>query len=294
MAKRIVVVTKDTTLEEKFDALILAGDINGFIVDARKLHLFLESKRQFADWFKQIVKRHNLVENQDYKSFHKSVKREIGSSIRKEYTLISKKAQRIAVKANTDIGDKLADYLYDLGKKQITKQIEIPNFNDPVIAARAWADQLEQKLLLEKENKKKEIVITNQEKVINKQKPKAHFYDKTINSHSLFSMEEVAKTLVMKKDKVILGRNLLFRILREEKILNYDNNPFQKYINKGWFKIVQTTYKVVNEDGQEEVRLGRKTMVYQKGIDGILTILEEIGWKQWKARTQPILIKHHH
>jgi len=35
-------------------------------VNARELHEFLESKRQFADWIKQRIENYSFVESQDY------------------------------------------------------------------------------------------------------------------------------------------------------------------------------------------------------------------------------------
>ena len=35
-------------------------------VNARELHEFLESKRQFADWIKNRIEQYDFVENQDF------------------------------------------------------------------------------------------------------------------------------------------------------------------------------------------------------------------------------------
>ena len=35
-------------------------------VNARELHTFVESKRQFADWIKNRIEQYDFVENQDY------------------------------------------------------------------------------------------------------------------------------------------------------------------------------------------------------------------------------------
>lgn len=56
-------------------------------VNARELHQFLGSKRQFADWIKQRIEQYGFVENQDYCSFHKIVKRETGATTITEYAL---------------------------------------------------------------------------------------------------------------------------------------------------------------------------------------------------------------
>ena len=35
-------------------------------VNARELHAFLESKRQFADWIKNRISEYDFIENQDF------------------------------------------------------------------------------------------------------------------------------------------------------------------------------------------------------------------------------------
>lgn len=56
-------------------ALIPINDNNGKkAVNARDLHAFLESKRDFSNWIKDRIERYDLVENVDYVVFDKSVK----------------------------------------------------------------------------------------------------------------------------------------------------------------------------------------------------------------------------
>ena len=43
-------------------------------VNARELHEFLESKRQFADWIKNRIEQYDFIENQDFVRFHKKMK----------------------------------------------------------------------------------------------------------------------------------------------------------------------------------------------------------------------------
>ena len=43
-------------------------------VNARELHEFLESKRQFADWIKNRISEYDFIENQDFVRFHKKMK----------------------------------------------------------------------------------------------------------------------------------------------------------------------------------------------------------------------------
>jgi len=63
-------------------------------------------------------------------------------------------------------------------------------------------------------------------------KPKAISYDAFIESKNLHDMSEVAKMLST-------GRNKLFAFLRENKIMMENNEPYQKFVDSGYFEIKQ-------------------------------------------------------
>lgn len=71
--------------------------------------------------------------------------------------------------------------------------------------------------------------INNLGKTIEMQKPKVEFFDQVACSKDAIEMGDVAKALNIKG----VGRNKLFEILRERKILMNDNIPYQKYCDSG-------------------------------------------------------------
>ncbi len=97
-------------------------------------------------------------------------------------------------------------------------------------------------------------------------KPKADFYDTVANSDSLLSMAEVAKVL----DKGI-GRNRLFKLLRSRGILQGNNVPYQRFVDAGYFKVVESSYMA-----GDNVIVSTVTYVKQKGVDYIRKLLEGI------------------
>ena len=103
-------------------------------------------------------------------------------------------------------------------------------------------------------------------KLIEKQKPKAEFYDEIIDSTTVIGMKEVADILKVKG----YGRNNLFKFLRENGILNRKNEPYRKYIEQGLFEIKESKYIVDNE-----VKIKPTTYVTQKGLDYIRKILNK-------------------
>ena len=96
--------------------------------------------------------------------------------------------------------------------------------------------------------------------------PKAEFYDAVANSESLLSVGDVAKIINMG-----FGRNKLFKFLRERHILQRNNTPYQRYINSGYFKVIEYKYEYERDKG---VRVTKITMVKQKGVDFILKLVK--------------------
>ena len=96
-------------------------------------------------------------------------------------------------------------------------------------------------------------------------KPKADFYDTVASTESLLSMNDTAKILNMG-----VGRNKLFKLLRDKKILMKDNMPYQRYVDAGYFKVVESYYMA----GDNSV-VSKTTYVRQRGVDYIRKLLKE-------------------
>lgn len=96
-------------------------------------------------------------------------------------------------------------------------------------------------------------------------KPKVEFYNDVIESKDTVDMATVAKVLNIKN----IGRNKLFEILRDEKILMQNNQPYQKYIDNGWFRQVESRWTKPNGD----IGINIKTVVFQKGVEGIRKVV---------------------
>lgn len=83
------------------------------------------------------------------------------------------------------------------------------------------------------------------------QAPKVEVYDRIVEANNLLDIGEVAKMFE-------IGRNTLFRHLKEKRILMYNNTPYQKFITAGYFIV-----KIVNKNGFNYP----KTYVTAKGIE---------------------------
>ena len=111
-------------------------------------------------------------------------------------------------------------------------------------------------------------IITQKDKQIEEMKPKAEFFDAVADSKTAVPMNEVAKTLNIPG----YGRNRLFEFLRDEAILDRNNIPYQRYVDNGWFRVVEQSYM---KNGERCINF--KTLVYQRGVDGIRKRILKVG-----------------
>ena len=203
-------------------------------VSARELHKKVGSTERFSSWFERQL-QFGFVENEDYtgcKKFNTLANQEL-----QDYELSVDMAKHICMVQKNEKAREVRQYLIDLEK--------VWNSPEQVMAralkmADKTIDGLNAKLL--------------------EMKPKAEFFDAVADSKTAISMNEVAKVLNIKG----YGRNNLFEFLRENKVLDRWNVPYQRYVDNGWFRVIEQHYQ---KNGEPIVTT--KTLVYQKGVDGI-------------------------
>lgn len=153
-----------------------------------------------------------------------------------------------------DVYDGLVDNYFNKNQNEIPK--------DYPTALRAYADALERKQELEEKNK---LLLSENERM----KPKEEFFDAVTDSKDAIDIGQVAKVLNFPG----IGRNKLFEILRNNGILKQNNEPYQKYIDCGYFRVIEQKYEV--KPG--EIRINIKTLVFQKGVDYIKKLLDKVA-----------------
>lgn len=124
----------------------------------------------------------------------------------------------------------------------------------------AGQDQMSDDELLAKALLVAQRQIEQRNAQIAEMKPKAEFFDAVADSKTAISMNEVAKVLGIKG----YGRNNLFEFLRNIGILDRFNVPYQRYVDCGWFRVIEQKYM---KNGEPVI--STKTLVYQKGVDAI-------------------------
>lgn len=160
------------------------------------------------------------------------------------------------------------------GGYMATKQDDTPEMimARAVMVAQDTIKRHEQRMReLENDNKRKSAEITVM-------RPKAEFYDTIMGTGKTIEMKDVAKILDMG-----IGRNNLFKFLREHKVVDGRNVPYQLYVDKRWFKSIPV-YFDDPRTGLPSMYL--KTVVYPAGIDGIRQLLKSKGYKKNRAQEQ--------
>lgn len=101
-----------------------------------------------------------------------------------------------------------------------------------------------------RDNKKLTIKIKEDE-------PKVNFADRITNSSDAIDIGSFVK--VLHDENIKIGRNKFFDWLRVNKYLMSNNIPYQKYIDNGYFKVIETVKKTVYGD-----KLFPKTLITGK------------------------------
>jgi len=128
---------------------------------------------------------------------------------------------------------------------------------------------------LESIEKIEKLQIENKEQAqkLIEQAPKIEFYNDVTGSETTAEIGTVAKILGFKN----VGRNILFDILRKQGILQPNNIPYQRYVDCGYFRVIESKW---NDYVTGDVKISFKTVVYQKGIEYIAKILRDLGYQK--------------
>jgi anti-repressor protein len=89
--------------------------------------------------------------------------------------------------------------------------------------------------------KRREERILALEDTIETQKPLVEFAEHVTDSSDAISIGDFAK--VLNDENINIGRSRLFSYLRENNYLMKDNMPYQKYIDSGYFKVIEQAFK---------------------------------------------------
>ena len=183
-----------------------------FISSLKEIYLGAEmSKPHWAKWSKWNIEENKFFsENQDYQTFTQ----EVNGNETKDYVCTLEMAKHLVMQMPTDKAHEYRNYLIQLEKA----------WNNPV-SVMARALQFANAQLLDYKAQ------------IKAEKPLVDFAKQVASSSDSIDMGIFAK--VIKDEKINLGRNGLFEWLRINKYLMSNNIPYQKYIDNGYFEVME-------------------------------------------------------
>ena len=217
------------------------------VISARELYDKLEmDKSHWKRWANNNIETSVFfLENIDYEGFAI----EANGNETKDYWITIEMAKHLCMMSRTVKAHEIRDYFIKIEQAWNTPEMIMKRALE---IANQKAEEATQKLL--------------------DNKYKIDFYDDVAGSDTTAEIATVAKVLNFKN----IGRNTLFDILRNQGILQKDNMPFQTYVDRGYFRVVESKWNAPNGD----VKVNYKTVVYQKGINFISKLLKELGYKK--------------
>ena len=213
------------------DIIKITYDGKGPIVSGRELHRALEVESNYTTWFARMIE-FGFSEGTDYATCFPNLESEMhGGQNKQDHAVTIEMAKHIAMVQRSPAGTRAREYFIQVEK----------DFNSP-----------------EKTIARALLMAAEEIKVL---KPKGEFYDAVTASPDWESMDVVAKVL-----NLGYGRNTLFAKLRDLGILDGDNYPYQQYVDRGYFRLIE-------QQGWKD-RGGNwhptyKTLVSQRGMDFI-------------------------
>ena len=212
-------------------------------VNARELHQKLGSKQQFANWIRNRIEKYGFVENQDFCSFNKVIKRENGATTVTEYALSLDMAKELCMVENNEKGRMIRKYFIEVEKKARTQNpFAIPQtYSEALLLAANQAKQIEkQQLALEQKKIENDKLVADgkrKDATIVRMKPKEVFTDAVAGSKGNCLVGEVAKLITQNGYKI--GEKQFFAWLRDNGYLGKKgeryNIPNQQYMGKNPF-----------------------------------------------------------
>ena len=238
----ITKVGETLNAKETITSLELLEEINLFREEESKSNHLNERKLLRHDTLRSIIKDEFEEEILSQDILEKSVSSN-GGRPTSVYILSLGQAKQVLVRESKFVRKAVICYIDKL-EKSLSNKFNIPQtYSEALLLASNQAKQIEE-----------------QQKLIEVQIPKVEFFDAVADSKTAVTMNNVSKVLGIKG----YGRNNLFEFLRRKNILMRNNQPYQKYVDLGYFRVIEQRYQKNNEEC-----INFKTLVYQKGVDFI-------------------------
>jgi len=218
------------------------------VISAKELYEKLEmDKSHWKRWAKNNIETNDFfLENIDYAGFAI----EANGNETKDYWITIEMAKHLCMMSRTTKAHEIRDYFIKIEQAWNTPEMIMKRALE---FANKRAEEATQRLL------------ANEHKI--------EFYNEVTESKTATDIGTVSKLLNFKN----VGRNTLFDILRKQGILQPNNIPYQRYVDNGYFRVIESKW---NDYVTGDVKISFKTVVYQKGIEYIAKMLKELGYQK--------------
>lgn len=206
-------------------------------VSGRELHGFLDVNTPYDKWMPRMIDYGFTEED-----FSTKMSESTGGRPSVDHMLTLGMAKELCMIQRTPKGKQARQYFIECERRLMQVPRDSYMIADPYQRALAWAQE--------------EKVRQTQALQLEQSKPKVDFYDSVADSKDALSMAEVAKVLGG------IGRNKLFKFLRDHKVLQANNLPYQRYVDSGYFRVLEQKFG-------EPAHITTKTLVYQRGVEYI-------------------------
>ena len=183
----------------------------------------LENKYHYSNWFSAQKERFELVEGVDYILNKVDF---VNSRGRPTIDHILTQAAAVKIRAgNRKVADAIAQ---KVGQEELKRHQPQPTNPNLLIAAMEALQQnttVIQALV---------GAVTDLQTMVEEQAPKVAVYEAIADAKTDYDMADAAKLMAIPG----LGRNNLFQLLRDKKVLKSDNTPYQPYVEAGYMRCI--------------------------------------------------------
>lgn len=246
---------------ENLNSLLPISENNGKkAVNARALHAFLGSKRDFSTWIKDRIKSYDFVENQDYVVFPNFGENPKGGRPQIEYALSIGMAKELSMVEGNEKGKQARKYFIacEESRKELSRK--------EILMIALKAEEEKEKLALENKNLKAENLE------LQHQSEYARF---VLQSKKTVLVTQIAQDYGM----TAIRFNALLRDLRIQRKVNGQWILYGEYLGKGY--VHSATHNYTHSNGSPDVSLntewtqkGRLFLYEELKRNGILPLIE--------------------
>lgn len=222
LMEEIILTKKQTPIEIALDI-----DETGHTT-AKKLYAWLElNPTHYAKWIKANITE-NLFASEGVDFTPLSAK-STGGRPSMDYLLSASFAKKLAMSSRTLRGEEARNYFIEVEKALVgiaeKKAVKPEKMDRNELIALALIEA--------------QAIIEEQAQVIEQQTPLVEFANHVSSATESIEIGTLAK--LANKQGIEIGRNRLFNWLRDKKYLMQNNEPYQQYVNQGYFKLIEKT-----------------------------------------------------